>query len=98
MYLQMVDKRIHHVMTLPFKTVHFQFAFAKINSCKIIEAAIMKKIPDDRKLIQVINILTVVSCASCFLLQTVLTQRKIKLPFFYCFDDVNVSVNGKQSF
>ena len=41
----------------------------------------MKNVPDDSKLIQVINILTVVT-VYCFFVPSILTQRKIKMPFF----------------
>ena len=50
----------------------------------------MKIVPNDSKLVFAINILTVVTVFYCFLIPTVLAQRKnIIIPFF-C-DDVNVT-------
>ena len=67
--------------------------FLQNYSWKPFESTIMKIVPNDSKLVFVINMLTVVYC--CLLLSYTnrfSTKKKNKIPFF---DDVNVSVTGK---
>ena len=68
--------------------------FLQNYSWKTIEATIMKIVPNDSKLIFVINILTVVYCCLLFsYTNRFSTKKKIKSCHF--FDDVNVSATGK---
>ena len=47
--LQSWDINVHHLVTLPFKTVLFQ-NFYKIYCCKTIQATTMKKVPNESQL------------------------------------------------
>ena len=58
--IQSQDIIIRHLVTLTFKSMHFQI-FAKNNCRKTIEATIMKKVPNESKLIYTINIFIVAS-------------------------------------
>ena len=76
-------------------SVFFQ-KFCKNYCCKTTKATTMKKVPNDNKLIRVINILIVVFCCLLFCFCT----NRVNTKKFKChyFDDVKVIVNGKQSF
>ena len=68
--------------------------FLQNYSWKTYESTIMKIVPNDSKLVFVINILTGVYCCLLFsYTNRFSTKEKIKSCHF--FDDVNVSVTGK---
>ena len=68
--------------------------FLQNYSRKTIEATIMEIVPNDSKLVFVINILTVVYCCLLFSYTNRFSAKK-KMKSCHFFDDVNVSVTGK---
>ena len=59
-YIQPQDIPILHPVTLPLKSMYFQM-FCKNYCPKTIEATILKKVPNESKLIYAINIFIVAS-------------------------------------